>query len=145
MHRAKEHLREPAPARRAGDEETRRLLGALLAAVKAGDEQALLATLAPSATLIGDGGGVVKAAGKPIHGRELIARFLVGVTAAVADRITGEVVQVNGGPGLALRVDGQLASVLSVEVTGGRIAAMYNVLNPHKLEAAKAALATAAP
>lgn len=140
VHRAKGHLREPAAPRRAGDDETRRLLGALLAAVKAGDEQALLATLAPSATLIGDGGGVVKAAGKPIHGGERIARFLVGVTAAVAGRITGDVVQVNGGPGLALRLDGQLTSVLSVEVAEGRIVAMYNVLNPHKLEGAKAVL-----
>jgi RNA polymerase sigma-70 factor (ECF subfamily) len=140
VHRAKEHLRKPATARPADDAETRRLLDAFLAAIKAGDEQALLATLAPSATLIGDGGGVVKAAAKPIHGGHLIARFLLGVTAAVVDRITGEPVQVNGRPGLALRLDGALASVLSVDVVDGRIAALYNVLNPHKLEGAKAVL-----
>ena len=145
VHRAKEHLREPATPRRAGDDETRRLLGAFLAAVKAGDEQALLATLAPSATLIGDGGGVVKAAGKPIHGARA-DRALPGG----GDGADGRPHHGRGGAGERRAGTGdargrRAPSVLSVDVTDGRIAALYNVLNPHKLEAAKAALATAAP
>ncbi|MYT58432.1 RNA polymerase subunit sigma-24, partial [Streptomyces sp. SID7834] len=40
---------------------------------------------------------------------------------------------VNGGPALALRLDGELDSIVAVHVEGVRITGLYAVRNPGKL------------
>ena len=46
---------------------------------------------------------------------------------------TVEPARVNGGPGLIVRVDGELDGVLAVLVEHGRVAGLYHVRNPEKL------------
>jgi RNA polymerase sigma-70 factor (ECF subfamily) len=40
---------------------------------------------------------------------------------------------VNSGPGLIMYTEGQLTSVVAIEIEGGRIQAIYLVSNPDKL------------
>ncbi|MEU5846408.1 hypothetical protein [Saccharopolyspora shandongensis] len=41
--------------------------------------------------------------------------------------------QVNGGPGLLIRVDGQIDGVLAMRVENGYVTGAYHVRNPEKL------------
>ena len=61
----------------------------------------------------------------------------------VAGRFTAEVVEVNGWPGLLLRLDGEVDSVLTVRVEDGLVTAVYTVRNPEKLSAVGVAVGVA--
>jgi RNA polymerase sigma-70 factor (ECF subfamily) len=80
--------------------------------------------------LVTDGGGVKKAALRPILGREKVMRFLDGVA---PDRTEADVVVVNGAPALRLFLEGELDSVGSLLVEDGLVTGIYWVRNPAKL------------
>jgi RNA polymerase sigma-70 factor (ECF subfamily) len=81
LHRARQRLREhPGPRRRPSREQQTRLGNAFLAAVQAGDTQALAALLTEDACVVSDGGGAAPAARKAVLGREAVARFLLGIS-----------------------------------------------------------------
>ncbi|MEO3928785.1 hypothetical protein ABGB07_33735 [Micromonosporaceae bacterium B7E4] len=44
-----------------------------------------------------------------------------------------ELVQINGGPGLLVRVDGEIDGVVAVRVENGHVTGAYHVRNPQKL------------
>jgi RNA polymerase sigma-70 factor (ECF subfamily) len=121
----------PAPpataARQAG------VVRAFKRAWEAGDIDALIGLLDPSATVTADGGGLVPAAPRPIEGAEQIARFL----ADLADRAPGNVRflerTVNGQPGLVAQQDGVTMTVFAFDVAGMRITRIWAVRNPEKL------------
>jgi RNA polymerase sigma-70 factor (ECF subfamily) len=100
---------------------------------EAKDINSLIGLLDPDATAIGDGGGLVSAALRPIEGGEQIARYLVDL----ADRAPGNVafleLNVNGQPGLVAQQDGITVTVYAFDVAGGRIKHIWAVLNPEKL------------
>ena len=87
--------------------------------------------LAPDVVLLTDGGGVKKAALRPIHGRDKVLRFLEGVSTGRVDR--AEVVEVNGAPAVQLWIDGELDTVLTALLDGGVVTELYAVRNPEKL------------
>ncbi|HET6707482.1 MAG TPA: RNA polymerase subunit sigma-24, partial [Amycolatopsis sp.] len=93
--------------------------------------EALVGLLDPAATLTADGGGVVRAALRPIEGGELVARYVADLAAAgvltLAERT------VNGEPGLLLRRGDELSAVWSFDVSGGRITRIWAMRNPEKL------------
>ncbi|GAA3918485.1 RNA polymerase sigma24 factor [Amorphoplanes auranticolor] len=96
------------------------------------DIDALIGLLAPDATAIGDGGGHVRAALQPVEGAEQVARFF----AARAGAMPGMTVlerTVNGRPGLVVRLDGAVVSVMAFDVASERIRHIWAVLNPDKL------------
>jgi RNA polymerase sigma-70 factor (ECF subfamily) len=96
------------------------------------DINALIGLLAPDATAIGDGGGKVRAALQPVEGAEPVARFF----AARAGAMPGMAVlerTVNGRPGLVVRLDDAVVSVLAFDVASDRIRHIWAVLNPDKL------------
>jgi RNA polymerase sigma factor (sigma-70 family) len=97
-----------------------------------GDIGALVGLLDPDATAIGDGGGLVGGAPRPIEGGEQVARFLVDVAGRVPNRTLLERT-VNGQPGLVAQQDGVTVVVYAFEVAGGRITHIWAVLNPDKL------------
>jgi RNA polymerase sigma factor (sigma-70 family) len=99
---------------------------------EAGDIGALVGLLDPDATAIGDGGGLVGGAPRPIEGGEQIARFLVDVAGRGPNRTLLERT-VNGQPGLVAQQDGVTVVVYAFEVAGGRITHIWAVLNPDKL------------
>jgi hypothetical protein len=79
-----------------------------------------------------DGGGVRKAALRPILGREKVLRFLEAVTpkdAAIGFRVAS----VGGQPGLVVFMDGVLDSVITLDAADGVVGSLYFVRNPDKL------------
>ncbi|NUT96784.1 MAG: RNA polymerase sigma factor SigJ [Saccharothrix sp.] len=116
--------RPPTPAARQAE-----LVRNFKQAWEAGDITALVGLLDPDATMTADGGGVVRAALRPIHGGDRIARYLLGQTSAltILERT------VNGLPGLVAQLDGVTVTVAAFDVTGDRIGRIWAVRNPAKL------------
>jgi len=129
-HRARSHVQARRPRQDVTAAERDRVLERFLAAGATGDLQSLMDVLAPDVVLITDGGGHKKAALRPIHGRDKALRFLVAVSQGP---MTGEVLTVNGGPALALRLDGELDTVATFRIEDGVVTALYLVRNPEKL------------
>jgi RNA polymerase sigma-70 factor, ECF subfamily len=133
VHRARARLRGARPPGASARDEHRGLLDRLLAAIEAGDQDRLLALLAPDAALISDGGGRVLAARNVIRGADRVARFLVGVARKEAGQLSDEVGLINGDPGVVRWRDGQVHSTISIAGDAGLVRAIYIVLNPDKL------------
>ncbi len=73
-----------------------RVLAAFVAAAQGGDLAALEAVLVDNAVAISDGGGVVSAARRPVHGAEQVARFVLGVLEKFGQGVRSIPVQANG-------------------------------------------------
>ncbi|MQM24139.1 RNA polymerase sigma-70 factor [Glycomyces albidus] len=132
-HRARAHVAERRPRGAASPADTRSALRAFQLAVETGELQQLLDILAPDVVALSDGGGVRHALLHPVVGADKVARLLaVGWWRRDAER-TVEQVQVNGSPGLLVRIDGRIDGVVAVQVEHGRITGAYHVRNPHKL------------
>ncbi|MER7498831.1 RNA polymerase sigma factor SigJ [Nonomuraea pusilla] len=99
---------------------------------EAKDIAALIGLLAPDATAVGDGGGLVSAVLHPVEGGELIARYLVDLTVKAPGLVLLERT-VNGQPGLVAQQDGVTVVVIAFEVAGDRIRHLWAVRNPDKL------------
>lgn len=137
-HRARSHVAARRPQRSVTDRERQVVFDRFMEAVAGGDLQSLVDVLAPDMVLITDGGGVKKAALRPIHGADKVLRFLMGVYDASS---AVEVVPVGGAPALRLDLDGELEAVATLTIADGVVTHAYIVRNPHKL----GGLATAAP
>lgn len=128
------------PAREQLDEQ-QRVLTAFTTALAAGDTEAIARLLHPDVVIIGDGGGKAPAARRPVVGTAAAAQLLSGLARLYADQLDRlRPVLVNGELGMALpgpitdRSGHQLAgAVVLPVVAGGRIVAVYNVVNPDKL------------
>ncbi len=127
--RVREGRRAPVPA-----PEHAAAVRSFKAAWETGELVALLEVLAPGATAVTDGGGLVSASLDVIHGAEDIARFLLGVLDRQPDLTLREDV-VNGEPGLvAGDGHGRAVAVIAVAVTGSAtIERVWAVRNPEKL------------
>ena len=134
VHRARERVRHDRQRFVAGEEDQRRLIEKFTAAAAAGDEEAILSLFAEDATLTSDGGGIVHAARKIVHGRARIARLFLVVTRKLLSRLEYRIVPINGEPGLITLVDGVPFSATSFETDGRSILALYQILNPEKLK-----------
>jgi RNA polymerase sigma-70 factor (ECF subfamily) len=100
-----------------------------------GDMAKFMALLAPDVVLVTDGGGVKRAALRPIHGPEKVVRWLVGVLNR--PDYTGEtrieVTRLNDETAVLLFADGELDTVAFCTVEDRGITALYFVRNPYKL------------
>ena len=131
--RARRRVREAKPRVRVDRQAQRRLLDALVHAIRAHDEAGLVQILAPEAAWTADGGGKAKAARKVIHGADAVARFAVGVFRRYVDDIEFRDTVVNGEPGLAVLHGNVVLAVMSIATDGVRIVDVYSILNPDKL------------
>jgi len=124
----------PVPA---AEVEQRRVLDAFLAALAAADVPTLVAVLHPDAALRTDGGGVVKAARRTVHGAEKIARLLVALVEETGPELMAAIrpVTVNGEVGMLVpspdRVGPPIVGVLTV--VDGRAVGVHVVMTPEKL------------
>jgi RNA polymerase sigma-70 factor (ECF subfamily) len=100
---------------------------------RTGDLQSLLDQLAPDVVLLGDGGGVKQTVVRPIVGADRVGRLLALGLTRVAGAASAEPAQVNGGPALIIRLDGEIDIVLTVRIDDGLISGLYVVRNPEKL------------
>jgi RNA polymerase sigma-70 factor (ECF subfamily) len=106
----------------------------LAAACRPGIGAALLAVLDADAVAICDSGGSRPAPFGPVHGAEHVAHLLAALLGRQPDAdLTVE--SVNGIAGLALRRSGRAVAVVGVATAGGRVTALWIVLNPAKLRA----------
>ncbi|MFI0367102.1 RNA polymerase sigma-70 factor [Actinomadura sp. 1N219] len=132
-HRARAHVAARRPRGAASPDETRGALEAFQRALETGDVQGLLDVLAPDVVVIGDGGGVKQAVLQPVVGADKAARLFTAGLAKVDAVMTVEPVQINGGPALLLRLDGELDGVLAMRFDDGLVSGCYYVRNPEKL------------
>ena len=142
--RAKASVAARRPRFEPSKEDQEHLMESLVEAASEGDMEGLLSLLAEDVALYSDGGGKVSAARNPIHGRDRVARFILGVLEKRRRRPGFGVplpfavrrTWINGGPGLVGYVGAQPAGVLTLEIAAGaRIRGIYMVLNPDKLSA----------
>ncbi|MEV0756858.1 RNA polymerase sigma factor SigJ [Streptosporangium sp. NPDC050280] len=138
--RARGHVAARAPRFEVDEAEHRRVVEAFAQVIRGGDGDGdidtLMTLLDPDVVLRSDGGGVVGAARRPVHGSERVARFLLGIARRIgrADRLA--VTTVNGRAGLLRTSEGGLA-VYGLTVSEGRITGIDIVRNPEKLRSVR--------
>ncbi|MFF2567524.1 RNA polymerase sigma-70 factor [Streptomyces sp. NPDC058084] len=133
-HRARRHVEADRPRGPVSPRAARAAVESFRGALETGDPQVLLDVLAPQVVLVSDGGGVKRAALRPIVGAENLARFyLGGRTGAFGTTVTSEPTVVNGQPALVMHRDGELDGVMAFRVEDGLITGLYYVRNPQKL------------
>jgi RNA polymerase sigma-70 factor (ECF subfamily) len=132
-YRARAHVAARRPRGTASPAETRAALQAFQRAAETGDLQSLLDILAPDVVALGDGGGLKQAMLRPIVGAGKVARLLAALWYKPGAERSVEPVQVNGGPALLVRANGEIDGVLAVRVENGYVTGLYHVRNPEKL------------
>ena len=134
VRRAKVQLQaSPRPAPAPPTEQARRLVEKFLAATASGEVRDVLALLAEDSTVFSDGGGRVKAAGRPILGADRVSRFLLGIWPHFVVEMERRFVDISGCPGLLMGLDGQVHYAFSFELAGDRVRNIYIICNPDKL------------
>lgn len=139
--RARRHVAERRPHSEASPEEARAAVASFERAVATGDLQGLLDVLAPSVVLVADGGGVARAALRPIVDAGPVARYMLGALGKATVVVRATPITVNATPGLRISVDGRADAVIGFDVVDGRIAGIFVVRNPEKLTHVGAATA----
>ena len=133
--RSRRHVEE---RRRRYDADRRRgaeLARRFVAACMTGELDAVLELLADDATLWTDGGGVVKAARRPINGAVNVGRFLLAVTPTLPATSVLHDAVVNGQPGIVVTDADQPVLTMVLDVLHERIVGVRVVSNPEKLAA----------
>jgi RNA polymerase sigma-70 factor (ECF subfamily) len=140
FHRAKQRIAEGRPRFRPAPERQRQLVERFLAATQRGDIGALTSMLAQDVTFTADGGGKVPSARRPVHGRDGVAKLLVGLARGVerALHITFsdlrfDITEVNGEPAVLLWVQEHLDTVFVYSLVEGQVTAIRALRNPDKL------------
>ncbi len=133
--RARDHVRDTRPRFSVGQAEAARLAIAFMDAARNNDLEGLKSLLAEDAVLITDGGGKRSAALRPLIGRDDILALFKGLQWRSNWLTTPKVrlVRVNGYLGAILDTDEGPITVAFQPGDGGRLAAIYMVVNPEKL------------
>ncbi|MFY9917079.1 MAG: sigma-70 family RNA polymerase sigma factor [Mycobacterium sp.] len=130
---------EPVP-----DDAHNEVAGALMAALAAGDMNAVVRLLHPEVTFTGDANRRAPTAARVIHGPDKVARFLLGLAKRYGPNFlaTAELALVNGQLGSytpgAPAVDGypeMMPRVTAMTVRDGKICAVWDIANPDKFTA----------
>lgn len=108
-----------------------RLLGRFLDAARSGDLSTLGELLSEDVVAWNDGGGRVRAALRPVAGRENVLAFIGGLLRRYEFGDV-RVAEANGETAIWTAVDGQ-GQLVFFDVRHGRIHALYAVMNPDKL------------
>jgi RNA polymerase sigma-70 factor, ECF subfamily len=133
--RARSHVQARRPRYDAPADTRRQVTEKFLAACVGGDLNQMMELLAPDVTAWTDGGGKVRAALRPLHGADRVARFLLGVLARELPDLGVQRVLVNGEPGLLVTSAGVPDNVVSVELSAdNRIDVIRLIRNPDKLQ-----------
>jgi RNA polymerase sigma-70 factor (ECF subfamily) len=137
--RARKAMADGGVRERPDRAEQRRVLEAFLAAARQGDLDGLVAVLAPDVALTGDGGGLAPAGRIPIAGALRVARFILGLFRQIG-RVDVVIEPVLVNDDLGFLVEGVYPDgtsqlmVMAFAVADGRILAIYDQLNPAKLD-----------
>lgn len=131
--RARAHVRIDQPRYAIAREDSRAIVEAFFEACRVGDATALGSMLAEDVTLRSDGGGKVMAFPNAIHGMDRLVRLYLGLSRKLGGRMEFlDHLVIDGLPGFLSRVDGHLQTS-ALDISGGRITAIYITRNPEKL------------
>ncbi len=133
LHRARKGVAERRPRFEPSAEQQRQIIGRFLAACQQGNVDALTEVLAREVTTWSDGGGKAAAATRPLHGRDKVSRFLLGLMSKAPADLAFSEAEINGQPAVLLWIGGMLYDVMSFEIADGQIQNLRVVLNPDKL------------
>ncbi|WP_431935326.1 RNA polymerase sigma factor SigJ [Micromonospora sp. RP3T] len=130
--RARRRVRGRAPAPDPDLARQRAVVDAFLTAAREGDFEALIAVLHPDVVLRSDGGTA-----RARHTTALTGATEVAAQATTFGRLFpyARPVLVNGAAGVLVSAGGRPLSVMAFTVTGGRIAAVDVIADPHRLAA----------
>lgn len=110
-----------------------RLVEQFFNAAESGKVEELLAMLHEDVIVYSDGGGRVRAAGRPICTADHVSRFIVGVWPKLPTDTEWRAATVNGRWGALMRSQGEIYGALAFDVVGDRLQNIYFMLNPEKL------------
>ncbi|MGO4222408.1 RNA polymerase sigma-70 factor [Lysobacter sp. TAF61] len=133
VHRAKSQLREERPRYVVSADAHQRLMRRFAEAWNNADFHAMKDMMAESATLVGDGGGIVTSFPKPMVGGQRIAQLLFAGTLRRNEKMEIRLTQINGRMGVLRYFDGKLESAQSYDTDGERITQVFVQRNPEKL------------
>jgi RNA polymerase sigma-70 factor (ECF subfamily) len=133
--RARRHIEAEKPRFEASRRERDALARRFFAAVRDGDVDRLVETLAADVVVYGDGGGKAPQWSTPIAGVDRVSRLLAGVGRMMVDYgITLEPREVNGQPGAVfLDPAGRVTNVFAIDIADGAVQTVRSVINPDKL------------
>jgi RNA polymerase sigma-70 factor (TIGR02957 family) len=142
-HRARQHVQARRPRFEVDRGQQREVTQRFLDAAVGGDIDRLMAVLAPDVILTSDGGGLARAARRPITGAGKVGRFLAAISSRPyqgtdISAMKIEIAQINGGPGALMTSGGRVLLAATWLVAGGRVTAIQLVTNPDKLRAISA-------
>lgn len=133
-HRAKQHLAARRPRFATTSAQRDEITARFLQACAVGDLDALTELLAQEITLWSDGGGKVRAARRPIHGPDKVARFVLGILKKAPTDAATRIVTVNGQAGVALYDANGPTSLLTLDIGEGAVQGIHIIVNPDKLK-----------
>nr|WP_067829915.1 RNA polymerase sigma-70 factor [Nocardia inohanensis] len=133
-HRARNHVHSRRPRFDADPEARSEITEKFMAACHGGDLNALMQLLAPDVTLWNDGGGIVTAARRPLHGPDHVARWILGVLAKPVSTGFGlETAMVNGELSVLFTLGDYRGGALTFDLVDGRMENIRFQVNPQKL------------
>lgn len=132
-HRAREHVQARRPRFDADPGQRAEVTERFLRACFEGDLNALLEVLAPDVVMTNDGGGKVRAALRPVHGADRVARFILGIrTRGELAGFRFEAVELNGEPGFIGWVGDRVEVAALVQTANGRVTGLLSFQNPER-------------
>ncbi len=132
--RARRHVSEARRCAPVSPQHRVALVERFVEASAGGDLRRLVALLAEDVVLYADGGGKAAAIPRPVRGAERVSRLLANaVRKFIPEDVERRVLEVNGAPAIVTFRHGAPLSVVSLDVDGDRITAIYIVSNPDKL------------
>jgi len=132
---------EPAAISGKADPSHDEVVGRLMAAMAAGDLDAVVALLHPDVTFTGDSNGKAPTAVRVIHGQDKVLRFMLGLarrygpaffTAQQLARVNGELGAYSEGTPGGEGHRGMLPRILAITVRDGKVCALWDIANPDK-------------
>jgi len=143
LSRARKHVTVPGRRTPAERQQAEEVAARFMTVGLGGDVDALIAALSPDIVVTSDGGGVARAAIRPVVGPGRVARFLTNLSTRLGDDPLVVPCEINGRPGAVVSIpDGW--SALSIETDGDVVTGVHIVTNPAKLERLVASLGPAA-
>lgn len=133
VHRAKTQLREERPRYIVPAQAHQQLMRRFAEAWTNADLAAMTALMSESATLVGDGGGIVTSFPAPLVGGARVAQLLFACTLRRKHELRLELVPLNGHMGLLRYFGEALESAQFYDTDGERILGVYVQRNPEKL------------
>ncbi|GAA1686471.1 RNA polymerase sigma24 factor [Mycolicibacterium murale] len=133
-HRAREHVQArrkrftPVDPRTSAEMTTR-----FFAAAATGDLEGLVSMLAPDVVWTADSDGKVSAARRPVSGAVNVAKLIMGLVRLGGEAGRVEPAVYNNTPALLTYLGDELAGVILVEFTDGKVTNFYAMRNPEKL------------